>query len=347
MVGELHRWLRHIGHDGRSCMQCNLPVEVFSMARRLCLDERARIEAMARAGLGAARIARCLGRHRSTVQRELARAGGPQGYRAGFAQQAAGARARRPRAPKLARDRVLAAAVAERLAQRWSPHAISADLGVRGLGVCAETVYRACYDHTGRSGLKPGSWNKLPRQRRRRKPRGRCGAGQTLGAGRVPAPSRPPGASRRQSRARLMGGRSHHRTRQPHRGRHTGRKSQPPHPGGAATRRLRRPKHRPGDHRGAGPPARPHGPHFDLGPRPRDGPLGRHRKNPGHRGVLLRAPIPLAATCQRAHQRPAPPMAPQINRPQHRTSPPRPHRRQPQHHAQKTPQLELSPNRLR
>ena len=63
------------------------------MARRLCLDERARIEAMARAGLGAARIARCLGRHRSTVQRELARAGGPQGYRAGFAQQAAGARA--------------------------------------------------------------------------------------------------------------------------------------------------------------------------------------------------------------------------------------------------------------
>ena len=121
------------------------------MARRLCLDERARIEAMARAGLGAARIARCLGRHRSTVQRELARAGGPQGYRAGFAQQAAGARARRPRAPKLARDRVLAAAVAERLAQRWSPHAISADLGVRGLGVCAETVYRACYDHTGRS----------------------------------------------------------------------------------------------------------------------------------------------------------------------------------------------------
>ena len=144
------------------------------MARRLCLDERARIEAMAQAGLGAARIARCLGRHRSTVQRELARGGGPQEYRAGFAQQAAGARARRPRAPKLARDRVLAAAVAERLAQRWSPHAISADLGVRGLGVCAETVYRACYDHTGRSGLKPGSWNKLPRQRRRRKPRGRC-----------------------------------------------------------------------------------------------------------------------------------------------------------------------------
>ena len=40
--------------------------------------------------------------------------------------------------------------------------------------MCAETIYRACYDHTGRNGLKPGSWKKLPRQRRRRKPRGRC-----------------------------------------------------------------------------------------------------------------------------------------------------------------------------
>ena len=317
------------------------------MARRLCLDERARIEAMARAGLGAARIARCLGRHRSTVQRELARAGGPQEYRAGFAQQAAGARARRPRAPKLARDRVLAAAVAERLAQRWSPHAISADLGVRGLGVCAETVYRACYDHTGRNGLKPGSWNKLPRQRRRRKPRGRCAQAKRSVLGEFPASSRPAGASRRQSRARPLGGRSHHRTRQPHGGRHTGRKSQPPHPGGAATRRLRRPKHSPGDNRGAGPPARPHGPHLDLGPGPRDGPLGRHRKNPGHRGLLLRAAIPLAAPHQRANQRTAPPMAPQKHRPRHQPSAPRCHRRPPQHHAPQTPPLELSPNRLR
>ena len=39
--------------------------------------------------------------------------------------------------------------------------------------MCAETIYRACYSSSGNSGLKPGSWNKLPRQRRRRKPRGR------------------------------------------------------------------------------------------------------------------------------------------------------------------------------
>ena len=144
------------------------------MARRLCLDERARIEAMVQAGFGAGEIAVRLGRHRSTVHREVASGGGPQQYGAGDAQQSADGRGRRPRAPKLACDAELASAVAERLGQRWSPHAISADLKGRGMGVCAETVYRAGYDHTGRSGLKPGSWEKLPRQRRRRKPRGRC-----------------------------------------------------------------------------------------------------------------------------------------------------------------------------
>ena len=50
------------------------------MARRLCFEERARIEAMAQAGLGAAQIAQRLGRHRATVYRELGRNGGPGGY---------------------------------------------------------------------------------------------------------------------------------------------------------------------------------------------------------------------------------------------------------------------------
>ncbi|WP_419917650.1 hypothetical protein [Candidatus Poriferisocius sp.] len=40
--------------------------------------------------------------------------------------------------------------------------------------MCAETIYRACYDPTGRSGLAADSWKLLVRQRRRRKPRSRC-----------------------------------------------------------------------------------------------------------------------------------------------------------------------------
>ena len=144
------------------------------MARRLCLDERARIEAMAGAGFGAGEMAQQLGRHRSSVQREVARGGGPQRYRAVGAQQSADTGAARPKAPKLACDPVLGAAVAERLGQRWSPHAISADLRARGLGVCAETIYRGCYANSAETGLEPRSWSKLPRQRRRRKPRSRC-----------------------------------------------------------------------------------------------------------------------------------------------------------------------------
>ena len=137
------------------------------MARRLCFEERVRIEAMAQAGVSAAEAARLMGRHPVTVQRELRRNGVPGGYDAGAAQAGSCARAGRPKAPKLA------AAVCERLAMRWSPPPISADLGTLGLRVCSETIYRACYDHTGRRGLAERSWAHLPRQRRRRKPRGR------------------------------------------------------------------------------------------------------------------------------------------------------------------------------
>ena len=144
------------------------------MARRLCFEERVRIEAMAQAGVGAAEAARRLGRHLVTVQRELRRNCGPGGYDAGAAQDCVLAPGRAgPRPPSWPADAELAAAVCERLAMRWSPQAISADLRAQGLFVCAETIYRACYDRTGRRGLAARSWEHLPRQQRRRKPRGR------------------------------------------------------------------------------------------------------------------------------------------------------------------------------
>ena len=89
---------------------------------------RARIEAMAQAGFCPREIAGQLGWHRSTIQRELARGGDPQQYRAGDARRSADARAARPKVPKLGRDAELATAVQQRLDQRWWPHAISADL---------------------------------------------------------------------------------------------------------------------------------------------------------------------------------------------------------------------------
>ena len=89
------------------------------------------------------------------------------------AQAAAQARAVRPKTPKLAADPGLAAAVAQRLSMGWSPHAVCADLRVEGRAVCAETIYAACYDHSGSRGLPEGSWRCLPRRCRKRKQRGR------------------------------------------------------------------------------------------------------------------------------------------------------------------------------
>ena len=51
------------------------------MARRLCFDERVRIEAMSAAGFSAAAVAQRLGRHRATIQRESAGNGGSFAYR--------------------------------------------------------------------------------------------------------------------------------------------------------------------------------------------------------------------------------------------------------------------------
>ena len=141
------------------------------MAARLSLDERVFVESSLGAGRGVADAARRLGRDRSTVHRELARCAGRAGYDARWAHASACARARRERTPKLAVDRVLAAAVAERLKLRWSPHATAADLRAAGMRVCAETIYRACYANDARSGLPAGTWAKLPRRARRRRPR--------------------------------------------------------------------------------------------------------------------------------------------------------------------------------
>ena len=67
------------------------------------------------------------------------------------------------------------------------------------LRVCAETIYRACYDRSGRSGLKPGTWEKLPRARRRRKPRSRCEEAKRSALGDYkPIADRPEAAADRQ-----------------------------------------------------------------------------------------------------------------------------------------------------
>ena len=108
-----------------------------SMAQRLSFDERARVEAMSAAGVSVATAARCLGRHRSTVYRELGRGRRGGVYDAEAAQAAAAVGAARPKIPVLAADPELAASVRELLKEGWSPHALCAGLRAEGRTVSA------------------------------------------------------------------------------------------------------------------------------------------------------------------------------------------------------------------
>ena len=86
------------------------------MAQRLSFDERARVEAMSAAGVSVATAARCLGRHRSTVYRELRRGRRGGAYDAEAAQAAARWGLRVPRL--LCSRLIRAGRVCSRAAQR-------------------------------------------------------------------------------------------------------------------------------------------------------------------------------------------------------------------------------------
>ncbi|MDH7799259.1 IS30 family transposase [Beijerinckia sp. GAS462] len=120
-------------------------------------------------------IAERLGRHRSTIFREIARNRfddaefpGLTGY---FGVVANGkAKERRSCYRKLARHPKLRAAIIERIEHGWSPEQIAGRLAYEGRGVrvCHETIYRFAYSAVGQE-IK--LWRYLPEARARRRPR--------------------------------------------------------------------------------------------------------------------------------------------------------------------------------
>ena len=121
-------------------------------------------------------IAARLGRHPSTVSREIARNGSYRGrYRALAAQARAEVRARRPKTAKLAGDPVLQARVQGMLEKRWSPEQISVMLrrefaGRPEMQVSHETIYQAIYVQ-GRGALRRELAASLRTGRALRRPR--------------------------------------------------------------------------------------------------------------------------------------------------------------------------------
>ena len=137
--------------------------------RYLSFTEREDIAQGWAAGLSPAQIARQLGRHRSTISRELRRnhardhhpglvLRGGVGYRASTAQYHADNRARRPKPAKLATRPTLRGWVSHHLQRKWSPRQIATTLKHTfpdrpEMWVSHETIYQSLYVQS-RGGLR-------------------------------------------------------------------------------------------------------------------------------------------------------------------------------------------------
>jgi transposase, IS30 family len=163
--------------------------------RRLSFVERERISRGIAAGESDSQIARVLGRHRSTVGREIRRGGGRRAYRAVAAERGAHRRSRRPKPGKLSRSSRLLAAVEAGLRARWSPEQISARLRLEypedpEMRISHETIYQSLFVQA-RGELRRQLSANLRTGRSRRRARGRAEhRGRIVGM--VPIRERPP-----------------------------------------------------------------------------------------------------------------------------------------------------------
>ena len=140
--------------------------------RQLDLDQRRTLFRLLEARTPVGEIAERLGRHPSTIHRELGRdrfRDGDRGFCGYFPLNAQDlARRRRQRRRKLVMNDGLRAHVTERLEAGWSPQQIAGRLKrepTGGASVCHETIYRHVY---GPEGRRDGLYRHLPEARRRR-----------------------------------------------------------------------------------------------------------------------------------------------------------------------------------
>ena len=147
---------------------------------RVTEGERNQIYALMQAGKGINEIARQLGRHKSTVSREVKRNTGRRGYRPRQAHRKAVERAKRP-GPRRFTEEVRRDAE-EKLRLGWSPEAICGRAELEGRArVCKETIYKHVYADAKAGG---DLWTHLARAKRRRKRR--CPRQEGRGRGVIP-----------------------------------------------------------------------------------------------------------------------------------------------------------------
>lgn len=144
---------------------------------QLTLADRRRLQQMIARKVPVNVMARQLGRHRSTIYREIRRntfrdreIPDYDGYYCTVADDIATERRRRLR--KLRRHPQLRHLVIDRLKAYWSPEQIAGRLvndGLSRVRICAETIYRFVYD---KEDYHLGLYRYLPEARKKRRPRG-------------------------------------------------------------------------------------------------------------------------------------------------------------------------------
>ena len=145
--------------------------------RGLSLEDRVEVALGLRQGESFASIAARVGRHRTSVWREVSANGGRGGYRPVLAQRRAERLARRPKPTKLASRPGLAERVRADLEQWWSPQQISHRLRVEfgddaTMRISPETIYQSLFVQ-GRGELRRELARCLRSGRVARRPRGR------------------------------------------------------------------------------------------------------------------------------------------------------------------------------
>ena len=160
-----------------------VPVERRRSRLALSLPEREEISRGIAVGRSLRHIASTIQRAPSTISREIARNGGPVGYRASDADRRAWDHALRPKRCRLAVHPRLRRAVAKKLRLEWSPEQISgwlkrSYLQVEEMQISHETIYRSLFVQA-RGVLK----KELVRHLRTRRMMRRCQKASTRGHG--------------------------------------------------------------------------------------------------------------------------------------------------------------------
>lgn len=145
---------------------------------RLSLDDRIEIKLGLERGESYQRIGDAVGRHRSTVCREVNNNGGREGYKPAESHRLAWERARRPKPTKLGENEKLCRRVMADLKRLWSPEQIAQRLNDEfpddeTMHVSHETIYKTIYVQ-GRGEFRKELAACLRTGRAQRRPRGRA-----------------------------------------------------------------------------------------------------------------------------------------------------------------------------